>query len=396
MSQLLLSALAVVCPNCDGYNPPRSAACVLCGQALEEPSAARPPAARPAGATPRPVAPPPGRPVAVSTFPGPRGESGVPNTTPPPPSAIPPGLRPSARTPPPTAAAGLPVERPGARVTAPAGGAASVPPVAAARASAGGPASVPPGPAVTRPPPPVPDSAMPLKPGAAPAATPGAPRPAPPAASRFGLAVIAGSTRGQRYKLPVTGCVVGRQRGAILFSDDAYVSPLHATFLVKDGALFVRDESSASGVFVAVAGTEALAPRTLFSAGQRLFRYTGRLEPVAPVAGRPHVYGAPVPLGQAVYGVEEVLVGGRAGRAVVTAAPLLTIGQANCDLSFPGDEGLAGRHCELSPTPTGALLRDLSGGLGTYVRLAAGVERPLRPGDRVRLGQHVLQVENLG
>ncbi|MFP2913251.1 FHA domain-containing protein, partial [Pyxidicoccus sp. 3LFB2] len=216
------------------------------------------------------------------------------------------------------------------------------------------------------------------------------------AASRFGLAVISGSTRGQRYKLPVTGCVVGRQRGAILFPDDAYVSPLHATFLVKDGALFVRDESSASGVFVAVAGTEALAPKTLFSAGLRLFRFTGRLELAPPVAGRPHVYGAPVPLGQAVYGVEEVLVGGRAGRAVVTAAPLLTIGQANCDLSFPGDEGLAGRHCELSPTPTGALLRDLSGGLGTYIRLASGVERPLRPGDRVRLGQHVLQVENLG
>jgi predicted component of type VI protein secretion system len=202
--------------------------------------------------------------------------------------------------------------------------------------------------------------------------------------------------RGQRYKLPVTGCVVGRQRGAILFPDDAYVSPLHATFLVKDGALFVRDESSASGVFVAVAGTEVLAPRTLFSAGQRLFRFTGRQELLLPVAGRPHVYGAPVPLGQAVYGVEEILVGGRAGRAVVTAAPLLTLGQANCDLSFPGDEGLAGRHCELTPTPTGALLRDLSGGLGTYIRLPSGLERPLRPGDRVRLGQHVLQVENLG
>jgi pSer/pThr/pTyr-binding forkhead associated (FHA) protein len=217
-----------------------------------------------------------------------------------------------------------------------------------------------------------------------------------PAASRFGLAVISGSARGQRYKLPVTGCVVGRQRGAILFADDAFVSPLHATFLVKDGALFVRDESSASGVFVTVAGTEALAPRALFSAGQRLFRFTGRLELPPPVAGRPAIYGAPVPLGQAVYGVEEVLVGGRAGRAVVTAAPLLTIGQAHCDLSFPGDEGLAGRHCELSPTPTGALLRDLSGGLGTYLRLAPGVERPLRPGDRVRLGQHVLQVETLG
>ncbi|NMO21144.1 FHA domain-containing protein, partial [Pyxidicoccus fallax] len=350
------------------------------------------PVSKPAGPAARPAAPPAaGRPVAVSTFPGPRAAEAA-HTTPPPPSAIPPGLRPSARTPPPTAA-GLQVERPASvRTAAPPG----VPTVAPVAARTGGPAAAPPGPAVTRPPPPVPDSAMPGRAGTAGAPAGAAARPAPPAASRFGLAVIAGTSRGQRYKLPVTGCVVGRQRGAILFPDDVFVSPLHATFLVKEGALFVRDESSASGVFVAVAGTEALTPRTLFSAGQRLFRFTGRLESPPPVAGRPFIYGAPVPLGQAVYGVEEVLVGGRAGRAVVTAAPLLTIGQAHCDLSFPGDEGLAGRHCELSPTPTGALLRDLSGGLGTYVRLASGVERPLRPGDRVRLGQHVLQVETLG
>ncbi len=80
---------------------------------------------------------------------------------------------------------------------------------------------------------------------------------------------------------------------------------------------------------------------------------------------------------------------------VVTAAQLLTIGQANCDLAYPNDEGLAGRHCELSPSPSGAILRDLSGGLGTYVRIAPLTERPLRPGDRVRVGQHVLQVEAL-
>lgn len=264
----------------------------------------------------------------------------------------------------------------------------AAPPSLAPRATGGAPV-----PATTRPPPPVPEGALPARTGAsAPAAAPRA----APAASRFGLAVIAGSSRGQRYKLPVTGCVVGRQRGAILFPDDGFVSPLHATFLVKDGALFVRDENSASGVFVTVAGTEAITARTHFSAGQRLFRFTGRLESPSPVAGRPNVYGAPVPLGQAVYGVEEVIVGGRGGRAVVTAAPLLTLGQAHCDLSFPGDEGLAGRHCELSPTPTGALLRDLSGGLGTYVRIPTGEERPLRPGDRVRLGQHVVQVETLG
>ncbi|MFP2931097.1 hypothetical protein ACLESO_39075, partial [Pyxidicoccus sp. 3LG] len=90
MSQLLLSALAVVCPNCDGYNSPRSSACAVCGQPLAESSPARSPASKPGVAAPRPV-PPTGRPAAVATFPGPKaGEAGVPPTTPPPPGAIPP------------------------------------------------------------------------------------------------------------------------------------------------------------------------------------------------------------------------------------------------------------------------------------------------------------------
>ncbi len=74
----------------------------------------------------------------------------------------------------------------------------------------------------------------PAAPAAGAVPSPGTARPAP-AASRFGLTVVAGTTRGQRYKLPVTGCVVGRNRGAILLPDDTFVSALHATFLVKDG-----------------------------------------------------------------------------------------------------------------------------------------------------------------
>jgi hypothetical protein len=268
-----------------------------------------------------------------------------------------------------------------------------------------------------RPPPPVaaasPGTAAPAAPGVAAPAAPGvaapaaagvtAPAAAPvtaarpaPAASRFGLTVVAGTTRGNRYKLPVTGCVVGRARGAILLQDDAFVSALHATFLVKEGALFIRDESSVSGVYVTIPGTEAIAPRTLFSAGSRLFRFSGRIEIPIAQPGQPVIYGAPVPLGQAIYVVEEVLVGGRSGRAVMSAAALLTIGQAHCDLSYPQDEGLASRHCELSPTPAGsAMLRDLSGGLGTYVRIPPGAERPLRAGDRVRIGQHIFQIDAL-
>ncbi|OJT22674.1 hypothetical protein BO221_23235 [Archangium sp. Cb G35] len=362
MSQLLLSALAVVCPNCDGYNPPRAEVCASCGTSLSEaPATAKPPPSR----TP---------PASAAGKPGP-GTSRVPPGLGRSPES-PPGLRPaSSRTPPPVASAGgIPLAT------------RAAPGVAAPRSPA---APLP----LTRPA--VPPSAPPVaapKPAAAPAS---AARPVP-AASRFGLAVVAGATRGQRFKLPVTGCSVGRTRGAILFAEDVFVSPQHATFLIKDNVLHVRDESSASGVYVTIPGAETIPPMSFFSAGQRLFRFLGKLEAPPPLAGRPTVYGAPVPPGQGVYGVEEVLVGGRSGRTVVTSAPLLTIGQANCDFTYPQEDGMAGRHCELSFTPAGAQLRDLSGGLGTFVRIAASVDRPLRPGDRVRLGQHIVQVELMG
>ncbi|HEX8821881.1 MAG TPA: FHA domain-containing protein [Archangium sp.] len=351
MSQLLLSALAVVCPNCDGYNPPRAETCASCGTPLVEtaaPAQASSAHASPAPSSGKPAGAPRPPPVAAR------------------PPEAPPGLRPSSRTPPPIASAG------GVPVAAP----RPIPGISARAPSPPG-SGAPPGPAP--------------KPAAAPGS--GA-RPAP-AASRFGLSVIAGTARGQRFKLPTTGCTVGRTRGAILFADDIFLSAQHATFLIKDNVLHVRDESSTSGVYVTI-GSETLTPMSFFSIGQRLFRFIGKLEAPPPLAGRPTVYGAPVPPGQGVFGVEEVLVGGRSGRTVVTSAPLMTLGQANCDFSYPQEEGLASRHCELSFTASGAQLRDLSGGLGTYVRIPPTVERALRPGDRVRLGQHILQVEVVG
>jgi hypothetical protein len=156
--------------------------------------------------------------------------------------------------------------------------------------------------------------------------------------------------------------------------------------------LFVRDEASVSGVYVSIAGQELIAPGTLFSTGQRVFRFTGVVTQAPMAVGRPLPYGAPIPQGGALFGVEEVLVGGRPGRALVSAGPLITIGQTHCDLSYAGDPTVAPRHCELSLSAHGAILRDLSGGAGTFVRIGQQ-ERPLRAGDRLRIGQQVLQIE---
>jgi pSer/pThr/pTyr-binding forkhead associated (FHA) protein len=205
---------------------------------------------------------------------------------------------------------------------------------------------------------------------------------------------MAGFGAGQRFRLAGAGCMVGRNRGAILFADDVFVSPHHGTFLLRDGRLYVRDEASFSGTFISILGGEAIQAGSEFIAGQHLFRFAGALSSPLPVPpGRPSIYGAPVRVGQQLYLVEELLVGGRPARAVLTAGPILTIGQQRCDLSYPGDDTLATRHCEISPNGAGATLRDLSGGLGTFLRLPPGVERPLAAGDRIRIGQQVLHVE---
>ncbi|MCA2980413.1 MAG: FHA domain-containing protein [Myxococcaceae bacterium] len=220
------------------------------------------------------------------------------------------------------------------------------------------------------------------------------PPPPQPVGPRFGLTVMAGPARGQRFKLGAGGAQIGRDRGVILFPEDPFISPLHATLSVRDGKLFVRDEGSTSGVYVSVSGQETISEGSLFCTGLRLFRYLGAIEP-SPPWNRVDVlvYGASLPNNVVHYAVEEVLLGDRPGRCLLTPGPVLTIGQGRCDFSFPNDEGLAPRHCELAPTAGGAMVRDLSGGLGTYTRISG--ERALKSQDRLRVGQQTLQVELL-
>ncbi len=209
---------------------------------------------------------------------------------------------------------------------------------------------------------------------------------------RFALAIVAGPSSGQRFRMGNAAVQVGRSRGIVLFPEDPFVSSLHATFSLKEGRLFVRDEGSHSGVFVSISVQETILPGSLFATGLRLFRYLGAVEPQpAWTGGEPHIYGAPLAGGNTHYLVEEILLGGRAGRSLMTAGPVLKVGRSRCDFSYPNDDGLAAVHCEVAPLPHGAMIRDLSGGAGTFVRVNS--ERPLKSNDRVRIGQHTIQIE---
>lgn len=347
MAALLTKTLGVICPSCDFLNVVGAVRCMACGSAADGAGSERKPE------PPKVQAQPPQRLLEADEATRPAAVMPV---GPPPPSA-PPGLV-ARRTSPTPAPVPAPAPLPSPNTTR------QGPPPRPTFASS---ATIP---------------------------TPAQPTPAPvaPPGPKFGLTVLAGPSRGQRFKLSGSGVQIGRARGIILFPDDPFISPLHATLIIKDGRLFVRDEASTSGVYVSINGTETIPSGGTFCTGMRLFRYLGAIDPPAPW-NRVDVlvYGATVPNNQVHYAVEEVLVGDRGGRCLLSPGPVLTVGQGRCDFSYPTDDGLAPRHCEIAPLPEGAMIRDLSGGLGTYVRVHG--ERPLKAGDRLRVGQQTLQVE---
>ncbi len=364
MSSPLLSTLGIVCSACDRLNPALRPNCARCGASLLQSSQPKAAENLPGSSGSHPASPSARVSPLVDSVLAAQAHA----------RPKPPVLAPRKDAPPAEAPA---APRPPAKASAPANtaprpSAKASAPVNAARRPAG-------------PPIPAPELLKKRPPAALPVSG--------TALAPFVLAVVEGNGKGQRYRIPAVGCWVGRDRGNILFPEDSFVSSHHATLTVREGRLCIRDEGTSSGVFVAIAGQEMIPHGTLFNIGRRLLRYLGQLQLAVAPAGQPRVYGAPLPQGRPPYAVEEVLVGGRSGRAVVSAGPMLTIGQSNCDFSFPNDTTLASRHCELAPVPQGAVLRDLSGIRGTFVRIAPGSDRPLNTGDRLRVGQQILQVE---
>jgi pSer/pThr/pTyr-binding forkhead associated (FHA) protein len=362
----LTGILGIVCRACDAYNEPGAKTCAACGKALgkdvsDEAVALAPPPAPPATLAPPPPAAPAAGPV-VRSF----GKGG--------------------------------------------GQATRFIPAAAIRAAAAGPGTTALPAATTCPRCGTPASvgtfcahcgqqlgergtqAMPKPLGAgsatqvlAPVATTG----------RARLVVVNGDGReGAAFRLDADVVEAGRARGTVVFPDDPFLAPHHATFLYRGSALHVRDEGAPGGIFLRLRGLSVpLRPGDSFALGDRLLRFVGPLAPPPPPASDgTRRLGAPRPAGQAVV-LEESLEGGGTGRVFVRSGPSVTLGRAGCAVNLGDDPSLSQAHAELFVEADGtARLRDLGSSTGTFVRLPPHAERELRDGDAVRIGREVLRV----
>jgi hypothetical protein len=414
---VLSMMLGLVCPNCDSYNDPGTTSCMLCGHAISDEGAVDPgpapaaPAPAPATADAGAGAPswmqaPEGQPLATANaMPAvdlnvvrAQGTGGL---------AAPSGSDPA-----------LPVQQPAAAPAAagacPACGGETKPDdkfcrhcghrldgggeVAAALPSAALPsAKVTPG-------------------GTGPAGTmvmpslsvpkPSTPQPtqAPSATMFFGaasverfarLTLVKGHTQfGTQWRLQAGETVIGRTSGMVLFPDDSYLAGRHCRVEFRGEDLWLVPEDERNGVYLRIRQPENLAFGGDFVIGVQRMRLIGPAElPRAvngPAAGDDtRLLGTEVPVDS--FAVKRVFQDPNLAEVYFRPQRVLSIGRARCDVNFPDDPFLSGRHAQLTRTTTGATLEDLGSRNGTFIRVVG--DRKLGHGDVIMLGEQVLRVE---
>src|SRR2546426_243483 len=83
----------------------------------------------------------------------------------------------------------------------------------------------------------------------------------------------------QRFERPGPDTTIGRQDGDIRFTEDVFLSPLHAKISWENGALVVRDLGSRNGTWVFLEGPHRLADGDLLLIGSQVIRFR-RLDPI--------------------------------------------------------------------------------------------------------------------
>jgi len=189
--------------------------------------------------------------------------------------------------------------------------------------------------------------------------------------------------------------VVGRGEADIRFEDDVFLSPLHARFELRDGALWVRDLGSRNGTWCFIDAPTPLSDGDVMLVGSQLlrFRRLGYPGPHPPEADATRRMGSLLP--SADVAVLEQLRADGSVRDVFHLSPARTVqlGRESGDWVFPYDPTMSGRHAEIRSQDAEYYVHD--SGSRNGVALAVRGERMLKKGGRVLVGDQILRVESV-
>jgi len=209
------------------------------------------------------------------------------------------------------------------------------------------------------------------------------------------ILVRGGGMEGISYSLQSNDHLAGREEGFILFPDDKYCSPRHANFFYFGGKLFVEDQNSLNGVYVRIKSPVELKNGMIFRVGEQLFRadLDSRLDdvPELPDAREDVKLFAGAPIEEPRLRLRQILEGGHAGMVVFPEKETFTMGREGCDLNFPDDTFISGKHARITRSGDKYFLADNGSKNGTFYRIDS--EQELMHGDYLFIGDQLLRVE---
>lgn len=199
----------------------------------------------------------------------------------------------------------------------------------------------------------------------------------------------------QMVAMTRTEMSVGRGACDIAFADDVFLSPLHAQFVVRDGALLVRDLGSTNRTWIFVDTPYTLGDDETLLVGSQVLRARRVGSPPAAVSHEPDgtCHMASLTPGPDVALVAQL----REDRSVrdihfLAAGRKMVLGRDTGDWTFPYDKTMSGRHAEIQDEDGVLVIRDLGSRNG--IAVAVRGERQLKAGQRVLVGEQLLRVES--
>ena len=208
------------------------------------------------------------------------------------------------------------------------------------------------------------------------------------------LVVVAeDGTKGSRHPLTGEETTMGRAGADISFADDAYLSPMHALLLWKEGKLSIRDLGSRNGTWVFLSGPHKLVDGDLILIGSQLlrFRRLGYPGPHPPEADATRRMGSLVPSAD-IACLAQLRADGSV-RDIFHLSPGrdVALGRDKGDWVFPYDPSMSGAHAAVKSEDADFVLADAGSRNG--VAVAVRGDHPLGKNSKILVGDKLLLVE---
>ncbi len=223
-------------------------------------------------------------------------------------------------------------------------------------------------------------------------------RPEPLSSSALIVQVRRDGSDGNVVRVDGQPVEIGRSRGAMLFPDDVFISPLHARMWVASGQLHIEDLGSRNGVYVRLSKAQPVYPGDRFLLGHHLLRLDNLPMTPAPAPDASGAHGFGTPLEPAWGRISMMAVGDIPTDIYDLRGSRVIFGREQGDIMFPSDPFLSRQHAslrmEVHESGMNVLLEDAGSANGTYLR-ARGYAS-LSAGEMFRVGDQLFRVKGGG